>query len=103
MYLSDLLNKSEKDLKSISKADIIKCLLSSKWQYTNLESQVKDLENKLKVAEAPYDQAKLLLCGAANIKIEPTSEYDSTPNLKEIDLCYLIGALLGKQAELLAK
>lgn len=95
MFLSELLNKTEKELKAIKKEDMIKCLIAYKWQYTNQEDSIKNLKKDLELSKKPYDQAKMMLIGATGFEVE-LDEYSKKPNLENVDLCFLIGVLLSK-------
>ena len=96
MYLSELVKLDKKELNKKSKAEMIECITSHSWQYTQMESEIKNLKSEIEKAKAPYNQAKLLLLGALSIDPQPISEYDDKPNLDVVDLCNLIGRLLSE-------
>src|SRR5690554_4931155 len=103
MNLEDVFKKTEKELSKIKKADIIKITINSTGEYENDKRVIRDLRAKLEMSKGPYDQDKLLVCGAAGIDVQPISDYDKRPDLDRIDLCYAIGVLIAKNSDLLSK
>lgn len=98
MNLNELFSKNKAELNKLNKAEIVEVLLNNKWNFEYLERQVKDLSNDLKVAKAPYDQAKQMLLGATMFEA-PIDEYSKKPDITQVDLCFLIGLLLSKGSQ----
>lgn len=100
MNLGTLFAKTDKELNSMKKEDIVKAIVSNKWLVDSQNSQIERLNKEVEMLKAPYNQAKQIVCGAAGLDV-PIDEYSKKPLLDQVDLCYAIGALLNKHYHLL--
>ena len=93
MHLSDLFKLDEKGLNKLSKDEIIKSIITYKYQYTSLTKSVEDLKNQVNVLTAPYDQLKVLLISVTDYPVE-VDDYYKKPKLDTVSLNTLVGCLL---------
>ena len=101
MSLETLFSKTEKELSVMKKADIVKMINDGRMYHHSKKQLVESLHAEIKSLKAPYDQAKLIVCGAAGIEV-PKCEYSGSAQVDKIDLCHAIGLLLNKHYELLS-
>jgi hypothetical protein len=96
MYLSELIKKEKKELNKISKDEIIKTIVDSKWQWEHKESQIKELDAKLVKQSENERAAKMMLVGYLGKQVE-RDEYDnSVIGLDKTSLLELLGELMVK-------
>lgn len=93
MYIDELFKKTAKELNTISKADLIKEIVNNASSNQHRENRIETLQAEIKVAKAPYEQAKMMLIGATGFEPE-IDEYSKKPRIEDVDLCFLIGLLL---------
>lgn len=97
MYISELIKLDTKAINKMPKDEIIKTIVSGKWQWDNNIDAVKQAEGKLiKQAESEV-AAKLMLIGYLGKEVEK-DEYSGKPNLDKLNLCEMIGELMCKSA-----
>lgn len=101
MSLETLFSKTEKELGAMKKADIVTMINDARMYHYSKKQLIDGLQAEVKSLKAPYDQAKLIVCGAAGIEV-PKCEYSGSVQVDKIDLCHAIGLLLNKHYELLS-
>lgn len=96
MYLSQMVKMNEKELNKKSKTDIVKAITGYSYQYTHMETQVKDMQKKLDEQKVNENAAKKLLIAYTGYVLEKP-EYGE-PTIDSVDLLHLVGLALEKAA-----
>ena len=102
MNFEQLCNSTKEELAKKTKADLLTAL-EGKYAYSSKTSRVNGLEQELAVAKAPATELKKLLCGSLGKVLEGKSEWDKKADYDALDLSTLVGELIAKYTELLAK
>ena len=90
MRLDDLMNKTESELKALTKADIIKAIVDGAWSYNRSKEELKELQAFKLKAKEPINQIKNTLIGFTGYDVE-LNEYTKKPELDSVDVNFLIG------------
>lgn len=93
MYLSELVNKEAKEIKTMSKADLIDCITKSKWQFESRDREIKESAAKLRQQSENERAMKIMLIGYLKYPVE-RSEYTGEIELDKINLSELFGLFL---------
>ena len=98
MYLSDLVKKSSSELKKISKEEIIETITSWSHQYTQKDTEIKNLKQTIENDNNNIRAVMVLMKAFLKEEIEK-EEYSRTIDYKELNILELTGKVLRLIAE----